>query len=142
MLNQVNHETIFPFLEKVATNYQISVDELRDLWTDLTKQQIHPTSQYYKVYQKKMNKQAKPWRQLTARQQSTFRQKQMKDLQEKLTQNSEEIHLIRSYVKKKYSQTPIAELRELIKKNYDIDATDFSMEQCLSSILEHDFEVK
>ena len=142
MLHHVNNQKIFPFLEKISSNYNIPNDELQQLWLNLTKLQIHPTSQYYKLYQKKINKPTKPWRQLTARQKSSFRKKQIQDLKRNIVQSSNEVKIIRSYVEKKYAHMTLEQLRELVQKNYGVETKQFSKEQCLAQILEHDFEVK
>lgn len=141
MIRHVNDEQVFPLLEKIGSKYDIPSDNLKELWSSLSKLQVQPTSQYYNLCQKKQKKKGKPWRQLTPRQQTSFKKKQFQELKDLVSGSTDEKKVVWDYVEKKYQKYSLEALQRFMKNTYRIDATSLTRDECLVKIIEIDFDL-
>lgn len=141
MIRHVNDEQVFPLLEKIGSKYDIPADNLKELWSSLSKLHVQPTSQYYKLCQKKQKKNGKPWRQLTARQQASFKKKQFQELKTQVSSSANETKEVWDYVEKKYQKYSLEALQKFMKNTYHLDANSLTRDECLRKIIEIDFDL-
>lgn len=140
MLKIINNDKIYPFLEKLSSSYNLNEEELIRLWNNLSELQVQSPATFYNNVTKNKNKK-KTWKELSSSQKRSYMKKNLKDIQEKLNDTSNEYNKVYEHLQMKYEKKNFEEMLLLIKKRYSsYDSLPRTKDDCIKIIMKQDFD--